>query len=101
MLLPVVASAQVRLSEVQQRPPSYDAINVPAVWHATRGEGVNVVVMDTGVDFRHDDLRAAYAGGFNALRNEPPTDDARHGTHIAGIIAATDDARGRHHRRDG
>lgn len=61
------------------------------VWPVTRGEGINVAVLDTGIDWNHPDLSAAYAGGVNILDvTKSPMDDNKHGTHVAGIIAATD-----------
>ena len=65
------------------------------VWSVTRGEGVNVVVLDTGFDFDHPDLKDLYAGGFNVFRpNQLPVDDNFHGTHVAGTVAAIDNAFG-------
>src|SRR5205823_10178266 len=65
------------------------------VWPYTRGAGVNVAVIDTGIDFTHPDLRRAYAGGYNALSPaDAPRDDNFHGTHVAGTIAATDNGFG-------
>ena len=32
-------------------------INVEEVWETTKGEGVNVAVVDTGLDYEHDDLK--------------------------------------------
>lgn len=55
----------------------------------------NVVVVDTGIDYRHPDLQAAYAGGRNILADtEDPLDDDGHGTHVSGTIAAADNAFG-------
>ncbi len=68
-----------------------DAVHAAQVWPLTRGANVNVVVIDGGIDFNHADLQMAYAGGFNALDpTQPPYDAGRHGTHLAGIIAADD-----------
>ena len=54
------------------------------------GNGVRVAVIDTGVDYLHPDLRDVYAGGYNFVnRTTDPMDDNGHGTHCAGIIAAT------------
>lgn len=51
----------------------------------------NVVVIDTGVDYRHPELSGIWAGGRNVLTNtDDPLDDDSHGTHVAGTIAAAD-----------
>lgn len=61
----------------------------------TRGEGVRVGVIDTGIDYTHPALGGAFgpghkvAGGWDFVNNDAdPKDDAGHGTHVAGIIAA-------------
>jgi len=56
-----------------------------------KGAGVRVAVLDTGIDYNHEDLDDNYAGGHDFVFNdEDPFDDSwnSHGTHIAGIIAA-------------
>jgi subtilisin family serine protease len=66
-----------------------EAVHAPEVWRVTRGENVNVAVLDTGIDIGHPDLRDAYAGGTNILdASKSPQDDNKHGTHVAGIIGA-------------
>lgn len=55
----------------------------------SRGEGVKVAIIDTGVDIQHPDLRASIAAAVNFV----DADDAqfqrdRHGTEMAGVIAA-------------
>jgi serine protease len=56
---------------------------------------VNVVVIDTGVDYRHPELAGIWAGGRNVLTDtDDPLDDGSHGTHIAGTIAAADNNNG-------
>lgn len=55
----------------------------------SRGEGVKVALIDTGVDTEHPDLR----GNIAAAANFVDTDDGqfrrdRHGTEMAGVIAA-------------
>ncbi len=55
------------------------------------GSGVKIAVIDTGIDFHHEDLDDNYRGGHNFLdENSPPLDDSdnSHGTNVAGIIAA-------------
>jgi subtilisin family serine protease len=74
-------------------PYGIDMIHARDVWPVTRGGGgaINVVVVDTGIDYRHSDLTASYTGGYNtySLTNDP-LDDNDHGTHVSGIIAAVD-----------
>jgi subtilisin family serine protease len=55
----------------------------------SRGEGVKVAIIDTGVDTQHPDLRDSIAAAVNFV----DADDAqfrrdRHGTEMAGVIAA-------------
>jgi hypothetical protein len=55
----------------------------------SRGEGVKVAIIDTGVDIDHPDLRGSIAAAVNFV----DADDAqfrrdRHGTEMAGVIAA-------------
>ncbi len=57
------------------------------------GQGTAVAVVDTGVLTDHRDLMGRIVTGFNASgdgRSDGATSDARgHGTHVAGIIAAS------------
>ena len=67
-----------------------DAIHAPQAWETTRGEGVTVAVLDTGVDADHRDLAGAVLPGrdFIGLGAEPGDPAwAGHGTAMAGIIA--------------
>lgn len=92
---PHAATAAAIYTDHQTIPWGVDAIHARDVWPYTRGAGVNVAVIDTGIDFTHPDLQRAYAGGYNALSPaDPPRDDNFHGTHVAGTIAATDNGFG-------
>ena len=72
-------------------PFGIDMVRAREVWPVTRGEGINVVVVDTGIDFNHPELSAVYMGGYNTLNTaNPPMDDNDHGTHVSGTIAAAD-----------
>ncbi|HEY7491927.1 MAG TPA: S8 family serine peptidase [Candidatus Tectomicrobia bacterium] len=62
---------------------------------ALTGEGVTVAILDTGIDGEHAELQQHIVGGFNARPGGGRyTDDNGHGTHMAGIIAAAENAQG-------
>jgi subtilisin len=70
-------------------PTGINQIKAPLAWDVTRGKGVKVAVLDTGIDFNHPDLASNYRGGVSFVPDESiPMDYNRHGTHCAGIIAA-------------
>ncbi len=72
-------------------PYGIDLVRAREVWPVSRGEGINVVVVDTGIDYTHPELSPVYAGGFNELTGSTdPKDDNGHGTHVSGTIAAAD-----------
>ncbi|MCB1528561.1 MAG: S8 family serine peptidase [Hyphomicrobiaceae bacterium] len=53
----------------------------------SRGQGVLVAIIDTGIDEKHPELEGTIAAHFNAFPSKPLTPD-RHATGIAGIITA-------------
>jgi hypothetical protein len=55
----------------------------------SRGEGVKVAIIDTGADTQHPDLRANIAAAANFVDSDDRQFQRdRHGTEIAGVIAA-------------
>ncbi|QEG21033.1 S8 family serine peptidase [Mariniblastus fucicola] len=99
-------------SDLSNQQWALDKINAPEAWDAGFDDtGIVVAVIDTGVDYQHSDLQhnmwrnpGEIAGngidddgnGFTddifgvdfANGDSDPHDDANHGTHVAGIIAA-------------
>jgi uncharacterized repeat protein (TIGR01451 family) len=86
--------------EVETTPndPSWDQqwgpqkISANEAWNLEQGnQEVLVVIIDTGVYYDHPDLVSNYvAGGYDWVNDDPdPIDDHGHGTHCAGIVAAT------------
>ena len=55
------------------------------------GTGVRVAILDTGIDYTHEELDGNYRGGYDfVFGDNDPFDDSfnSHGTHAAGIVAA-------------
>lgn len=69
------------------------SISAPQAWDVTTGSTeVTIAVIDTGVDYNHQDLQGRCVAGYNFVDRTPdPMDDHGHGTHVAGIAAACAD----------
>ncbi len=77
-------------SEIKQWGPQ--KVQADYAWNTTTGSSsILVAVVDTGIDYNHPDLQANYIPlGRDWVNNDAdPKDDNGHGTHCAGIIAAT------------
>jgi subtilisin family serine protease len=80
-----------------------DAIGAPTAWAASTGKGATIAVVDTGIDLDHEDLQAdgKIAGAASCIGtdgdpsrcttggHDDGRDDDGHGTHVAGIAAAS------------
>ncbi|MBI1876966.1 MAG: peptidase S8 [Chloroflexi bacterium] len=70
-------------------------IDAPEAWDIFTGDSnLIIAILDTGVDLDHPDLVAKITSGGQAGYNfvspgSPPDDDQGHGTHVAGIAAAS------------
>lgn len=73
-------------------------IDAPDVWATgEKGNGVVVAILDTGIDTTHPDLKDRIIGGHNFTDDGAPedfTDRNGHGTHVAGIIGASEEGSG-------
>jgi subtilisin family serine protease len=84
----------------QSLPWGVDRIDAEWAWSVTGGAGIKVAVIDTGIDADHPDLAANVKGGVNFVRARGYVDPGRwdddngHGSHVAGIIGARDNAVG-------
>ena len=68
-----------------------DAVGAPLAWSVTRGPGVVVAVVDTGIA-PAPDLEGRVLPGWNVVEGTTDAvDDNGHGTHVAGTIGETAD----------
>jgi subtilisin family serine protease len=80
-------------AETDSGPSNWDlsAIDAQRAWNLADGSGVVVAVLDTGVSATHPDLAGRVRAGWNVLANsDNTTDDAGHGTYVAGLIGGHD-----------
>ncbi|MCB0033450.1 MAG: S8 family serine peptidase, partial [Anaerolineales bacterium] len=68
-------------------------VRAEKVWHRVTGRGVKVAIIDTGIDNNHADLTVR--GGASFVPGVASWDDDHgHGTHCAGIVAASNNFTG-------
>jgi type VII secretion-associated serine protease mycosin len=87
-VLPATAASADSVRDDQQW--VLDMLNVPAAWQLTRGGGVTVAVIDSGVYPDVSDLAGAVRGGpdYTGLSTGPSNPDwGVHGTWMASLIA--------------
>jgi len=89
----------VELHAIAQTTPygieTVDATEAHTAGHT--GSGVDVAVIDTGIDSRHPDLAAHLGEGRSFTAGVGTTlwdDDNGHGTHVAGTVGALDNTEG-------
>ena len=70
-----------------------DQANVPETWKTTQGEGITILVIDTGFP-THDDIGDNALKGKNCVPTEPLEDENGHQSHCVGIICAKNNSHG-------
>ena len=89
-LFPYEIEDVISIQEAKQKSSwGISAFDLPKTWAKTKGDGVKIAVLDTGCDLTHPDLSKNLLPGYNLINpKKQPWDDNKHGTHVAGIIAA-------------
>lgn len=68
-------------------------LEIPQLWKTTKGQGINVAVLDTGVYAAHPALKGRVKDFIiidslgRRIRSRPAYDCGQHGTHVCGTIA--------------
>ncbi|MEV7613003.1 type VII secretion-associated serine protease mycosin [Streptomyces sp. NPDC089799] len=90
LVLPAVTGTPASADNYRDRQWALTVLRAEEAWGITRGEGVTVALLDTGVDGTHPDLTGRVLPGkdlvgFGAVQGDKAW--AHHGTAMAGIIA--------------
>ena len=94
LALPLAMSASVaHADEVRERQYWLEEFRISEAWSITRGAGVTIAIIDTGVDGNHEDLRGAVVGGTDVSGigspdgQTPVGSSPAHGTMVASLAA--------------
>ncbi|MGW4161600.1 type VII secretion-associated serine protease mycosin [Streptomyces sp. NPDC004788] len=92
MLLVGIASGPAHAESIRAQQWHLDTLHAEEIWQISKGEGVTVAVIDSGVEKGNPDLRGRVLDGRDFATDKPGdefTDYDGHGTGMAGLIAGT------------
>ena len=71
------------------------SLDVPAAWKVTKGKGIKVAVLDTGVDHEHRDLKNQIIASKDFTGSRSGDSDVQgHGSHCHGVVGAEENGVG-------
>jgi type VII secretion-associated serine protease mycosin len=89
LIVVLVSAAPARADQVRDDEWWLKTLDVAQAQRISKGAGVTVAVVDSGVNARHPDLRGAVLAGRNTVSGRDARSDTDgHGTAMAGLIAA-------------
>ncbi|MCX5383469.1 type VII secretion-associated serine protease mycosin [Streptomyces sp. NBC_00083] len=86
----LLCAGPARADGIRDRQWELTAMHTQQAWRTSKGKGITVAVLDTGVDGSHPDLAGQVLPGNDLIgfgAGQGSRDWARHGTAMAGIIA--------------
>lgn len=92
LLVGIAAATPSHAASIRSKQWHLTAMEAEEMWKITRGEGVTVAVIDSGVDDKNPDLHGQVLEGKDlapATKGYQHTDYSGHGTGMAGLIAGT------------
>ena len=96
----VTPSQAAWADEIRDRQYWLEAYGIQQAWTITRGAGVTIAIIDTGIDGSHQDLRGAVVGGTDvsglggANGQTPVGRGSEHGTMVASLAAGRGNSSG-------
>ncbi|MEW2083150.1 type VII secretion-associated serine protease mycosin [Streptomyces sp. NPDC005283] len=91
LALLAIAATPAHAETVRDQQWHLDAMKADEIWKISKGSGITVAVLDSGVDDTVPDLRGQVLKGkdFSTFRGDENVDIDNHGTGMAALIAAT------------